>query len=45
LNEDAKNQRLLVQVGERRDIYRDIFRDYIANGSVPLQDRCILSWR
>jgi hypothetical protein len=40
--ESLLNQRLLVQVGERLDIYWDIFRDYIVNGSVPLQESYIL---
>ncbi len=36
------NQRLLVSIGEKLDIYWDVFRDYLNQGSVPLQESYIL---
>ena len=36
------NRRLVVQVGARLDTYWDIFRDYLNNGRVPVEDSYIL---
>jgi hypothetical protein len=36
------DRRLLIQVGERIDVYWDIFRDYLVQGSVPLQESFIV---
>jgi hypothetical protein len=36
------NQRFVVQIGERLDIYWDIFRDYLVRGTVPIRDSYIL---
>lgn len=36
------NRRLVVAVGERLDIYWDIFRDYLNTGRVPVQETYIL---
>ncbi len=40
--ETLVNRRLVVQVGERLDTYWDIFRDYLNNGRVPIEDSYIL---
>lgn len=36
------NQRLLVSIGEKLDIYWDVFRDYLNQGTVPLQESYVL---
>lgn len=36
------DRRLIVQVGERLDIYWDIFRDYLNTGVVPIKEAFIL---
>ncbi len=36
------NRRLVVQIGNKLDIYWDIFRDYLNSGSVPVQENYIL---
>lgn len=36
------NQRLLVSIGEKLDIYWDVFRDYLNQGTVPLLESYIL---
>ncbi|WP_341869887.1 restriction endonuclease [Micromonospora arida] len=36
------NRRLIVQVGEKLDTYWDIFRDYLNNGRIPVEDSYIL---
>lgn len=36
------NRRLVVQVGAQLDTYWDIFRDYLTNGRVPVEDSYIL---
>ncbi|QCB51981.1 hypothetical protein E5720_16470 [Rhodococcus sp. PAMC28707] len=40
--ESLVNRRLVVQVGERLDTYWDIFRDYLNNGRIPVEDSYIL---
>jgi hypothetical protein len=40
--ETLVNRRLVVQVGERLDTYWDIFRDYLVNGRIPVEDSYIL---
>ncbi|MFF8478206.1 restriction endonuclease [Streptomyces sp. NPDC015414] len=36
------NRRLIVQVGEKLDTYWDIFRDFLVNGTVPIEESFIL---
>ncbi|MFI8995703.1 restriction endonuclease [Streptomyces sp. NPDC053542] len=36
------DRRLIVQVGERLDTYWDIFRDFLINGTIPIEDSFIL---
>ena len=36
------NRRLLVRIGNKYDIYWDIFRDYLNSGRVPVQENYIL---
>lgn len=40
--ESLLNRRLVVQVGERLDTYWDIFRDYLNDGRIPVEDSYIL---
>ena len=40
--ETLVHRRLVVQVGERLDTYWDIFRDYLNNGRIPIEDSYIL---
>ncbi len=37
------NARLIVRIGNKYDIYWDIFRDYLNSGLVPIQENYILS--
>jgi len=36
------NRRLVVSIGNKLDVYWDIFRDYLSSGSVPVQENYIL---
>ncbi|MHA1588213.1 MAG: restriction endonuclease, partial [Candidatus Thorarchaeota archaeon] len=36
------NRRLVVSIGNKLDVYWDIFRDYLNSGSVPVQENYIL---
>ncbi len=36
------HHRLLVRIGNKYDIYWDIFRDYLASGNIPIQENYVL---